>query len=195
MATKVSLIEVVDALEIASDEMSSFVSKKTGQVLLLSHEAMHLAEEDSKEDLPAWQEEELRLARDVLESTDWLELPSKFEIHEWEIMNRFGQSLSVPAQSEEVLDAIHGSGAFRVFKSTIRRLRLEDVWFAFRSSAFEDIAKSWLSEHGFEINDVGRRGGRPTTWRYTCQSAADGRSQLIGNPLGRRQSSGPVRDL
>ena len=161
MATEVSLVEVVDALEIASDEMSSFVSKRTGQVRTLSHEAMHMAEEDSKEDLPAWQEEELRLARDVLESTDWLKLPSKFEIHEWEIMNRFGQSLSVPAQSEEVLDAIHGRGAFRAFKSTIRRLRLEDAWFAFRSSAFEDVARSWLSEHGFEMNDDSRRGGRP----------------------------------
>jgi hypothetical protein len=156
MATKVSLIDVVDALEIASDEMSSFASKRTGQVVTLSHEAMHLAEEDSKEDLPAWQEEELRLAREVLESTDWLRLPRKFEVHEWEIMNRFGQSLSVPAQCEEVLDAIHGSGAFRVFKSTIRRLRLDDAWFAFRSSAFEEIARSWLSEHGFEIDDAGR---------------------------------------
>ena len=164
MTTKVSLIEVVDALEIATDEMSSFVSKRTGQVVTLSHEAMHLVEEDSsKDDLPDWQEEELRLARDVLESTDWLGLPSKFEVHEWEIMNRFGQSLSVPAQREEVLDAIHGGGAFRQFKSTIRRLRLEDTWFAFRSSAFEDIARSWLSEHGFEINEDGRSGGRRTS--------------------------------
>ena len=162
MATKVSLNQVVEALELASDEMSWFVSKQTGQVVMLSHEAMRLAEDDSKADLPDWQEEELRIARDVLESTDWLGLPSKFEIHEWEIMSRFGQSLSVPAQCEEVLDAIHGSGAFRAFKSTIRRLRLEDAWFAFRSSAFEDIAKSWLSEHGFEINDDGRSGGRRT---------------------------------
>ena len=163
MATKVSLYEVVGALEIASDEMSSFVSKRTGKVVMLSHEAMQRAEEDSKEDLPDWEEEELRLAKDVLDSTDWLELPSKFEVHEWEIMNRFGQSLSVPAQCEEVLDAIHGGGAFRQFKSTIRRLRLEDTWFAFRSSAFEDIARSWLSEHGFEINEDGRSGGRRTS--------------------------------
>jgi hypothetical protein len=78
----------------------------------------------------------------VLESTDWLGLPTKFEVHEWEIMNRFAQALSAPAQREEVLDAIHGSGAFRQFKNTIRRLRLEDTWFSFRGSAFEDMAKS-----------------------------------------------------
>jgi len=133
--------------------MSSFVSKRTGEVVTLSHEAMQRAEEDAKEELSDWEEEELRLAGAVLDSTDWLELPSKFDIHEWELMNRFGQSLSVPAQCEEVLDAIHGSGAFRAFKSTIRRLRLEDAWFAFKNSAFEDMARSWLGEHGFEVND------------------------------------------
>ena len=162
MATKVSLNQVVEALELASDEMSWFVSKQTGQVVMLSHEAMRLAEDDSKAELPDWQEEELRMARDVLESTDWLGLPTKFEVHEWEIMNRFAQSLSVPAQREEVLDAIHGSGAFRQFKSTIRRLRLEDAWSSFRGSAFEDMATSWLTDHGFEIDDDVQRGGRPT---------------------------------
>lgn len=162
MATKVSLSQVVEALELASDEMSWFVSKQTGKVVLLSHEAMRLAEDDSKADLPEWQEEELRMARDVLGSTEWLRLPSKFDVHEWEIMNRFGQSVSVPAQREEVLDAIHGGGAFRQFKSTVRRLRLEDTWFSFRSSAFEDMARSWLNDHGFEIDDDVQRGGRPT---------------------------------
>jgi hypothetical protein len=157
MATKVSLIEVVDALEITTDEMSSFVSKRTGEVITLSHEVLHLAEEDANEDLPDWQEEDLRLAKAVLETTDWLGLPSKFEVHEWEIMHRFGQSLPEPGQCEEVLDALHGSGAFRMFKSTIRRLRLEDAWYAFRSSALERIARAWLSENGFEVQDDRRR--------------------------------------
>ena len=162
MATKVSLSQVVEALEVASDEMSWFVHKQTGQVVMVSHEVMRLAEDDAEVDLPDWQEEELRVARDVLESTDWLGLPSKFDVHEWEIMNRFAQSVAVPAQREEVLDAIHGSGAFRQFKSTIRRLRLEDAWFSFRDSAFEEMAKSWLEDHSFEIDDDFQRGGRPT---------------------------------
>jgi Uncharacterised protein family (UPF0158) len=162
MATKVSLSQVVEALEVTSDEMSWFVHKQTGQVVMVSHEVMRLAEDDAEADLPDWQEEELRVARDVLESTDWLGLPSKFDVHEWEIMNRFAQSVAVPAQREEVLDAIHGSGAFRQFKSTIRRLRLEDAWFSFRDSAFEEMAKSWLDDHSFEIDDDFQGGGRPT---------------------------------
>jgi len=162
MAAKVSLSQVIEALELASDEMSWFASKTTGQVVMVSHEVMRLAEGDSETDLPAWQQEELRTARDVLESTDWLGLPSKFDVHEWEIMNRFGQSLLVQAQREQVMDAIHGSGAFRQFKSTIRRLRLEDMWFSYRNSAFEDMARSWLNDHGFEILDDVQREGRPT---------------------------------
>jgi hypothetical protein len=161
MGAKVSLNQVIEALELASDEMSWFVSKQTGQVVMVSHEAMGLAEDDSKTDLADWQEEEVHTARDVLESTDWLGLPSKFDVHEWEIMSRFGQSLSVPAQREEVMDAIHGSGAFRQFKSTIRRLRLDDTWSSFRNSAFEDMARSWLNDHDFEIVDDVQHGGRP----------------------------------
>jgi hypothetical protein len=169
MAIKVSLSQVVEALELASDEMSWFVHKQTGQVVMVSHEVMRLAEDDAEADLRDWQEEELRVTRDVLDSTDWLGLPSKFEVHEWEIMSRFAQSVAVAAQREEVLDAIHGSGAFRQFKSTIRRLRLEDAWFSFRDSAFEEMAKSWLEDHSFEIDDDFQRGGRPT------RRSADGR--------------------
>ncbi len=134
MATKVSLSHAVEALELASDEMSWFVHKQTGQVVMVSDEVMRLAEDGGQTDEPNWQEEELRVARDVLESTDWLGLPGKFDVHEREITNRFAQSVAVPAQREEVLDAIHGSGAFRQFKSTIRRLRLEDAR-GFRSGA------------------------------------------------------------
>jgi hypothetical protein len=161
MAARVLLSQIIEALELAGDELSWFVSKQTGQVVMVSHESMRLAEEESTPELPDWQEEELRTARDVLKSTDWLGLPSKFEIHEWDMMNRFGQSLSVPGQAEAVMDAIHGSGAFRQFKSTIRRLNLEDAWFAFRSSAFDEMARSWLDDHGFEINDDIHHGGRP----------------------------------
>jgi hypothetical protein len=75
-------------------------------------------------------------------------------VHEWEIMNRFGQSLSVPAQRDEVLDSIHGSGAFRHFKSTIRRLLLEESWFAFKGAALEDIARSWAGRH--DLDDSAR---------------------------------------
>ena len=151
METMVSLLEVVEALEIAADEMSSYVNAATGQVITVTHEDLRLAEEDPDADMPDWQRDTVAEARRVLESKEWLELPSKFDIHEWDIMSGFGQSLSTASERGQVEDAIHGSGAFRNFKSTIRRLGIEEAWFAHRKRALETIAREWLTEHGLQI--------------------------------------------
>jgi hypothetical protein len=74
----------------------------------------------------------VRVARTVLESGDCLALPDKFEIHEWALMERFSISEAREDRRDELLDAIHGAGAFRSFRSTIRRLGIEDEWFAFQ---------------------------------------------------------------
>jgi hypothetical protein len=151
MGTTVSLQDVVDALESAADEMSSYVNSTTGQVITLTHEDLRLAEEDPVPDMPDWQRDVVASARQVLESDDWLELPSKFDIHEWEIMNRFGQSLSTLPQRSEVADALHGTGAFRNFKGTIRRLGVEAAWFAYKRRELEAAARTWLAEHDLEV--------------------------------------------
>jgi ribosomal protein S18 acetylase RimI-like enzyme len=180
MATTVSLREVVDALDIASDEMSSYVNRSTGQVTTIPHEELRLAEEEPDPDMPDWQEEVVAEARKVLESKDWLELPSKFDIHEWEIMDGFGRSLSKAADRAEIADAIHGNGAFRNFKGTIRRRGIEEAWYAYRQHALEDIAREWLAEHGFEVDE-----GDPTS-----SVAPDGaRSPVAEQPIA------PVSDM
>jgi hypothetical protein len=84
---------------------------------------------------------------EVLQSGDFVALPNKFEIHEWAIMEQFSSGQASDARREELLDAIHGRGAFRSFRSAIRRLGIEDDWFRFRQLAFEEIAKDWLRAH------------------------------------------------
>jgi hypothetical protein len=153
MAATVLLSEVVEALELANDEMSSYVNQKTGKVVTIGHEEMRLAERDDPGNLPDWQRELVEEARQVLASDDWLSLPDKFEIHEWEIMNRFGQSLTDAGLREQVGDAIHGAGAFRMFKSTIRRLGIEHAWYDFKQRAIEDMARDWLEAHGLAVEE------------------------------------------
>ena len=85
--------------------------------------------------------------REALESGDFLALPGKFEIHEWAMMEHFSSSEARAARREELLDAIHGAGAFRSFRSAIGRLGIEDEWFRFRQAAFEEIATDWLKAH------------------------------------------------
>jgi hypothetical protein len=89
---------------------------------------------------------------------DYLKLPSKFDIHEYEIMERFSLSFPNAKISNVLLDKIRGSGAFHRFKDTIYRYGIEKDWFKYRDEAYKEIAISWLESHGFAfVDDMNRR--------------------------------------
>jgi hypothetical protein len=67
-------------------------------------------------------------------------------------MERFAMQLTDSRQREELLDALHGRGAFRMFKSTARRLGVEEQWHRFRDAAFDEIASEWLKSNGIEYD-------------------------------------------
>jgi hypothetical protein len=148
MAVVVSLKDVVEAMDLPNDEWTSYLNLKTGEIVTVTDDDRHLAENSDldEDDLLEWQRESLPKVREALESGDFLPLPDKFEIHEWAIMERFSSN-QASARGDELLDAIHGAGAFRAFRSAIRRFSIEDDWFRFRQSAFEEIAKDWLKAH------------------------------------------------
>jgi hypothetical protein len=156
MATRVALQDVVEALELAHEEASSHVHATTGRVVTISHETMQLAEGGETSGLPEWQKDELATALDVLESDSWLKLPSKFDLREWGIMDEFARGLPDDRARGELLDAIRGRGAFRNFEATIRRLGIEDAWYAHKARTIERIAREWISEHGLAIEDTAR---------------------------------------
>ena len=106
------------------------------------------AEDLQDEDIPEWQISEVENARKVQDSDRYLRLPDKFDVHEWDIMRRFSEQRRNPRQSDELLEAINGKGAFRFFHSTIRRLGIEKQWYAYRDSALMEIAKDWLQKNG-----------------------------------------------
>ena len=154
LSVKVSLADVVGALELASDETSSYIQRSTGRVVMFVHEDMRfaeLSEEDDVSRLPDWQREAVAQAREVLASGDWLLLPGRFDVHEWQIMDDFVRALPDPIARDRLADAIRGRGAFRHFKGTIRQLGLEKAWYAHRAETLEGLAREWLAEHGFEV--------------------------------------------
>ena len=86
--------------------------------------------------------------KEALESEHCIPLPDRFEIHEWSIMQDFGESQSDPEISGRLLDTIHGPGAFRFFKAELRNIGLENAWYSFRENAFQQIAIRWLEGNG-----------------------------------------------
>jgi len=150
MPVTVRLSDIVDALEMQFDESSSFLDRDTGQVQTVSHDLLSEAEEsgdDEEPDLPAWQKQEWEIAKRIVSTDRFQKLPTKFEVHEWAIMQDFSRSLESDRIREELLHAIHGAGAFRNFKDALRRHRIEPGWFAFRGEALRQIALNWCEEN------------------------------------------------
>jgi hypothetical protein len=155
MGAIVSLKEIVDAMDLPNEEWVSYLNPTTGEIVTVTGEDRQLVEDQDldEESLPEWQRENLCTARAVMDSGDGLPLPDKFEIHEWALMARFSNSQADEAKRDALRDAIHGAGAFRSFRSTIRRPGIEDEWFACRQSAFEDIARARLEAHHIPTGD------------------------------------------
>ena len=149
IAIPVKLRDVVEAMDLPSQDWQSYLNRDTGEIVTATDEDRWLVEDGmSLDDVPAWQQESLPKVREALESDRFLALPGSFEIHEWSIMERFTRDQTGDRPADELLDSLHGRGAFRMFRSAVRQLGLEDDWCRFRESAFEEIAKEWLEAHG-----------------------------------------------
>jgi hypothetical protein len=152
MATIVSLHDVIEQMELVSDEATAYVNRKTGELITLTDEEVDLAEDpDEAAEAAEWQKDLLPKAQEVLASQDFIPLPGKFEIHEWSIMERFARSVTDTAVSDELDAAVHGRGAFRRFKDAVQRLGIADEWYRFREAALEEIAIEFLQAHGIEF--------------------------------------------
>jgi len=152
MNTPVKLADIVNALECQADEATQYLNKKTGEIEFVPNDLMHTAEEGEQppERSGEWEREALQLAREIITTNDYIELPSKWDIHEWEIMRNFCLSLEDEDMQEDLLDAIHGRGAFRMFKDRIHRLGIAEDWYKYRREALREIAIEWCQANGIE---------------------------------------------
>ena len=77
----------------------------------------------------------------------FLSLPSRFDIHEWDIMRRFALSLEDEGACDRLMNDLRGRGAFGRFKNRVHKLGLADQWYAYRDAALRQIAIDWCEEH------------------------------------------------
>lgn len=145
MAIPVKLVEVVSEMEMQSEESCAFLNRKSGDIILVSG---HSDDEGMWDDHFAAELKDGQTVVDYLfQSEDWVELPSKFDIHDWDMMRRFSDSQAGEVRAE-LLGAIHGGGAFRMFRSAIHNLGIQDEWYGYKVSEYERLAIECLEEHG-----------------------------------------------
>lgn len=129
-----------------SEMTTAYLDPDTGEVIMITEDDRRYAEGEDDDKLPAWQREILPKVREVLASDRFLPVPSKFDIHEWGLMERFSETCSNPQHRDELISAIHGAGAFRRFRDTIRWLGIEEQWYRFRQRLWKLLPRSgWRS--------------------------------------------------
>jgi len=147
---KVKLGEVVQTMDMPSEDMSAYLNKRTGQLIILTMEELSAAEEDEDpDDYPEWQRESILKAKEIMDSQDWIELPAKEDIDDYAIMEEFCHSIADAELSDRLLRTIRGSGAFSRFRGALEALDMRQEWYDFRNAELEKIAVEWL-----EVNQI-----------------------------------------
>lgn len=150
MNATAKLTELMDSLEMQSEEWIYRYDRRTGKVAMVESSVVGKVEDaqDSELDLT---DEDVALARAIVvnEGTRFIELPDKFDFHEYRQMERFIGTVENESVADELWRAIKGKGAFRCFKDTAARHGVLDAWYRFRDERAKDFVIRWA-----EFNQV-----------------------------------------
>ncbi|MCR5229868.1 MAG: nitroreductase family protein [Solobacterium sp.] len=138
---KISLKEIIEELEAQDNNQKTYFDKEELDYLYVLNE-----ENPDEED---------RYAMELVEEDPerYAVMPTKYEIHEYRIMESFVKSLETSDAQNRLDNAIHGPGAFRRFREVARQTGTEDRWRRFRDRAYRDIAADWCRENGIQYKD------------------------------------------
>ncbi len=145
MNKPVNLNELIDEMELDFDEQTTFYHPKSGKFYTISDHAVAAVEDDeSVISLQDIEKEEVEIAADIYEnSSDYLELPDRYDINEYAMLEEFSVSVEDDKASRMLQIAIKGSGAFRRFKEMVRELGLDQEWYTFRDAQYKEVAIEW----------------------------------------------------
>lgn len=153
MSFPIKIQSIIEELEMQFDESQTFLNKNTGEIVFVKLEDLRAAEDEEPFDhLPDWEQEDRKIAIDVVENfEDYLGLPTKYEVNEYEIMEEYCLSVSDQVIRNKLLGAIKGKGAFRRFKEKIIDFGIEENWYSFRDNRFKEIAINWCKDNSIDF--------------------------------------------
>ena len=157
---KVDLEMIANAMEDgARVDMDYYLDKETGEVIITSEETFGYAEEAEEdednigEDLPDWQKEDIKLAKDILfKNPDrYICIPERPSYEGYNLMVEFAEKVEEELLREKLYIALDGKGAFRRFKNVIADYPdYREKWFKFRDERLNKKVIEWLSSIGIE---------------------------------------------
>jgi len=147
MPAVISLREIIEALDLQSDELTSYLDPDSGEIITFNREEAHIAEAGNWDNAPNWMRDSLPKIKRALKDDHMLPLPDCVHIDEWRMMQDFADAQCDCNVRAKLADAAHGAGAFRLFRRTIAQLGIEEMWRQYRDKAMERVAREWLEEN------------------------------------------------
>jgi hypothetical protein len=154
----IKLSELIEVLELDSDEYTNRVDLRNGSVVRLPNSLLNAAEEGDEEALDRlgdWEKEEVEIAKAIAADSGerFVAAPDKFDFHEYRQMERFIGTVENAEAAEQLWRAIKGKGAFRYFKDTASRLGLLKQWYQYRDDTMKQYVVEWAEAHSVPFVD------------------------------------------
>ncbi len=132
----ISLSELVDALEMQSNEITYYVNKHDNSLVFVMDD-VYCDEEDNK-----------KLLETIKNNfRNYISLPL---VDEYEIMEDFCDEQTKEIQN--ILNKIlNGKSPFRKFKDKVFELDIRDEWFEFQKEKLEKVAIDWCEMNNISI--------------------------------------------
>ena len=137
---KVKLQDVIDGIDMVSEDSTCYLDRETGDVLFISE----IADNDYDDDILELLEEG---------SDRFIEFPSQWDRNDYQTMVDFIESLPQGKEQNLLAISINGSGAFRRFKYTASELGLLDDWYRFLNNAHRELAIEWCEDNEIEYEE------------------------------------------
>ena len=150
---KVDFADLVQAMDFHSDEGSSHLDLRTGEIHVIDDDLLHCVEDDELDDLPAWQKDLIDIARAVLKGDDFLEeIPHIDSAESFDLMRDFVARLDDGPARRRLEAAVAAPRPFRRFKDALFDFpELRERWFELDNRAKAEMARRWLDDIGVEL--------------------------------------------
>ena len=134
---KVNLEDVLEAIDFTSDEISHYYYIPQERIIM-------------RNEFEGWVDPDLP---DEVEPEDLIPLPTRREIDDYGNMLSFIEQKTDGDAREWLSNAVHGRGAFRMFRAACERFGLIQDWYDFRDRCHRATAILWCEENGIVYTD------------------------------------------
>ena len=142
---------ILEQLELSFDTGKSYLNRLTGEFIYISDDIFDYVEDDNLEGLADWEKDLTVIAKEINETDNYVQLPTKYEVNEYAIMEKFCQSVVDDRLKEILYSSIKGSGAFGRFKEIVRKHNIQEDWFSFRTEELKMIATDWCERNKLQL--------------------------------------------